>query len=198
VRGLELERPRFLVGVRLLLRQRAVHPDDLERLLLEVVRLLDVEREDLEDHLGLDDEDRRDEVRLQLVEDRAPVVAVRRPVDARPGRDDHDRVHEAVEPLDRLGEALDVGGREIALIRARLALVARQETEDLPVLADRLLVERQHPAAVALDLRRQLLGFLRGLFIRHRRPVFARTLAHPPTAAAHAGAPVRRNSAIHS
>src|SRR5262249_52327709 len=104
-------------------------------------------------------EDRRDEVRLELVEDRSAVVAVRCPVDARPGRDDHDRVHEAVEALDRFGEPLDVGGREIALIRARLALAARQEAEDLPVLAYRLLIERQPPAAVALDLRRQILGF---------------------------------------
>ena len=69
-----------------------------------------------------------------------------------PRRDRHDRVHEAVEPLDRLGEALDVRGGEVALVGARLAALALQEAEDLPVAADRLLVDREHPCAVALDL----------------------------------------------
>src|SRR5882724_11047367 len=152
VRRFELKRPRLLGGLGLLLHERPVHADDLERLLLEVVRLLDVERENLEDHRRLDDQDDRDEVGLELVEDRAPVVAVRRPVDSRPGRDHDDRVHEPVEALDRLGEALDMGRREIALVGARLALGAGQQTEELPVIADGLLVERQDPAAVALDL----------------------------------------------
>src|SRR5439155_903118 len=48
VRGLELEGPVLLGGGRLLGLGAAVHPDDLERLLLEVVRLLRVEREHLE------------------------------------------------------------------------------------------------------------------------------------------------------
>src|SRR5882724_1533048 len=152
VRRFELKRPRLLGGLGLLLHERPVHADDLERLLLEVVRLLDVERENLEDHRRLDDQDDRDEVGLELVEDRAPVVAVRRPVDSRPGRDHDDRVHEPVEALDRLGEALDMGRREIALVGAHLALGAGQQTEELPVIADGLLVERQDPAAVALDL----------------------------------------------
>src|SRR3989442_1534688 len=57
VGGLELRLPALLGARGLVLRERPVHPDDLERFLLQVVRLLDVEGEDLEDHLGLDDED---------------------------------------------------------------------------------------------------------------------------------------------
>src|SRR2546422_8631124 len=199
VRGLELERPRLLGGLGFVLDERAVHTDDLERLLLEVVRLLDVEGENLEDHLGFDDEDGWDDVRLELVEDDAPVIAVRRPVDPRPGRDHHDRVHETVEPLDRLGEALDVGGREVALVRARLAPDAGQEAEDLPVLADGLLVEGQDLAAVPRDLRGQLLRLSGWLVVRHRSPAgVGRTLAHAGPSPAHTGAFVLRKRTVHS
>src|SRR2546426_9035983 len=55
VRGLELEGPVLLGGGRLLGLGAAVHADDLERLLLEVVRLLRVERQHLEGHVGLGD-----------------------------------------------------------------------------------------------------------------------------------------------
>jgi hypothetical protein len=47
VRRLELERPVLLARARLLLGEAAVHADHLERLLLEVVGLLGVERQDL-------------------------------------------------------------------------------------------------------------------------------------------------------
>src|SRR5437867_12078084 len=57
---LELERVVLLAGVGLLLDQAAIHADDLEGFLLEVVRLLGVERQDLEGYLGLGDEDGRD------------------------------------------------------------------------------------------------------------------------------------------
>src|SRR2546428_607420 len=158
VGGLELGLPALLGARGLVLRERPVHADDLERFLLEVVRLLDVEGEDLEDHRGLDDEDRRHGVGPKLVEHRATVVPVGRPVHAGLRRDHHDRVHEAVEPLDRLGQALDVGRREVALIGAGLDALAGQEAEDLPVIADRLLVDRERRPAVALDLRRQRPG----------------------------------------
>src|SRR5439155_23817128 len=82
VRGLELQRPIVLGGRRLLLGQRAIHPDDLQRLLLQVVRLLGVEGQHLEGHLLLGHEDGGDVVGLQLVERRPPVIAVRRPVHA--------------------------------------------------------------------------------------------------------------------
>src|SRR2546425_4496324 len=158
VGGLELRLPALLGARGLVLRERPVHADDLERFLLEVVRLLDVEGEDLEDHRGLDDEDRRHGVGPELVEHRATVVPVGRPVHAGLRRDHHDRVHEAVEPLDRLGQTLDVGRREVALIGASLHALSGQEAEDLPVIADRLLVDRERRAAVALDLRRERPG----------------------------------------
>src|SRR5213592_5192279 len=60
--------------------------------------------------------------------------------------------------LDGLGQALDVGRREVALVGARLHALARQQAEDLPVVPERLLVERERRAAVALDLRRKRLG----------------------------------------
>src|SRR5436190_10079146 len=82
--GLELKRPVLFGRRRLLALGAAVHADDLERLLLEVVRLLGVEREHLKRHVGLGHEDGGDDVGLQLVERDAPVIAVRRPVD--PGR----------------------------------------------------------------------------------------------------------------
>src|SRR5437879_3475430 len=71
VGGLELRLPALLGARGLVLRERPVHPDDLERFLLQVVRLLDVEGEDLEDHLGLDDEDRGHPLDPELVEHRA-------------------------------------------------------------------------------------------------------------------------------
>src|SRR3989449_11760531 len=43
VGGLELRLPALLGARGLVLRERPVHPDDLERFLLQVVRLLDVE-----------------------------------------------------------------------------------------------------------------------------------------------------------
>src|SRR3989442_1394392 len=111
-----------------------------------------------------DDQDGRNDLGLQLVEHGAPMVAVRRPVDPGPGRDRDDRIHETVEPLDRFGESLHVSRREIALIGARLALRAREKAEDLPVVADGLLVERQDLAAISLDLRGELLRRLGRLF----------------------------------
>src|SRR5947199_4673700 len=187
VRGLELERPLLLGGLPLFLGEGAVHADDLERLLLEVVRLLDVEREDLENHLGLHDDNGRNEVRFQLVEDGAPVVAVGRPVDSGARRDDHDRIDEPIEALDRLGEALDVGRREVALVRAGLALGPGQEAEDLPVPADGLLVERQDPTAVSLDLRRKLSRRAGRFVVSHwfssREPSIPDLAAVAPTAA---------------
>src|SRR5947209_160446 len=166
VGGLELRLPALLGARGLVLRERPVHPDDLERFLLQVVRLLDVEGEDLEDHLGLDDEDRGHPLDPELVEHRATVVPVGRPVHARLGRDHDDRVHEAIEPLDGLGQALDVGRREVALVGARLHALARQPAQDLPLVPARLLAERERRAAVALDLRRERLG-LGGRFPAH-------------------------------
>src|SRR5436309_1997408 len=80
VRGLELEGPVLLGGRGLLGLRAAVHADDLERLLLEVVRLLGVERQHLEGHVGLRHQDGGHDVGLQLVERDAPMIAVRRAV----------------------------------------------------------------------------------------------------------------------
>src|SRR5213594_2397145 len=152
VRRLELERPLFLGARRLTLGEAPVHADDLERLLLEVVGLLDVEREDLVAHVGLHDEDRRNVSGLELGQHGAAMIPVRRPVHAGLRRQRYHGIDEPVELLHALGQALDVRGREIALVGARLDLVAGQQAEDLPVVADGLLVEREHVPTVALHL----------------------------------------------
>src|SRR5262249_24438124 len=169
VRGFELKGPFLLGARRLALGESAVHADDLERFLLEVVGLLDVEREDLIAHVGLDDEDRRNVLGLELGQHGAAMVAVRRPVHARLGRKRDDRVDEPVELLHAFGQALDVRGRQVRLVRARVDLGARQQAEDLPVVADRLLVEREHVTPVALDLLREVARLARrlGLGIGH-------------------------------
>src|SRR5207249_1321194 len=152
VRRLELERPLFLGARRLTLGEAPVHADDLERLLLEVVGLLDVEREDLVAHVGLHDEDRRNVSGLELGQHGAAMIPVRRPIHAGLRRQRDHGIDEPVELLHALGQALDVRGREIALVGARLDLVAGQQAEDLPVVADGLLVEREHVPTVALHL----------------------------------------------
>src|SRR5262249_23112813 len=108
------------------------------------------------------------EIGLQLVENRAAMVAVGRPVHAGPRRDRDDRVHEAIEALDRLGQPLDVRRRQVALVRARLALRAGHQAEDLPVIADRLLIDRKNPAAVWFDLGGEVLRGLGGFVVSHR------------------------------
>src|SRR5713101_7996669 len=155
VRRLELERVVLLAARRLIGHEAAVHADDLERFLLEVVGLLGVERQDLEGDLVLRHEDGRDHCRLELAEHGAAVVAVGRPVEAGLGRHDDDGVDEAVDLLDDVLEALDVGRRQIALIRRRLHLGHGQQAEDLPVVADRLAIERERAAAIPFDLFRQ-------------------------------------------
>ena len=152
VRRLELKRVVVLPRLRLFLGEAAVHADHLEGLFLEVVRLLRIEREDLERDLGLGDEDGGDHLGLELGEHRAPVVAVRRPVEARPGRHHDDRIDEAVDLLHDLLQPLRVGRREVALVRRGLDLVHRQEAEDLPVLPHGIAVDGERPPAVALDL----------------------------------------------
>src|SRR6185295_19119619 len=67
---LELKRVVVLPGVRLLFGEAPIHADHLEGLFLEVVRLLRVEREDLERDLRLGNEDGGDHLGLELGEHR--------------------------------------------------------------------------------------------------------------------------------
>ena len=149
---LELKRVVVLPASRLFSGEAPVHADHLEGLFLEVVRLLRVEREDLERDLGLGHEDGGDHLGLELGEHGAPVIAVRRPVETRAGRHHDDRIDEAVDLLHDLLEPLRVGRREVALVRRGLDLVQGQEAEDLPVLPHGIAVDGERPPAVALDL----------------------------------------------
>ena len=107
------------------------------------------------------------------------MVAVRRPVDPGLGRDDHDRVHEAVDLLDHLLQALGVGGREVALVGRGRDLVDGQQAEDLPVAADRLAVDGERLAAVVLDLRRERRHGPGGTLVADARPWPMSTVAAP-------------------
>src|SRR5215470_6612667 len=80
---LELKSVVFLAVARLLDREPPVHADDLERFLLEVVRFLRVEGEDLECDLRLRHEYRGHHRGLELAEHGAAMIAVRRPVEPR-------------------------------------------------------------------------------------------------------------------
>src|SRR6266545_1151630 len=182
VRGFELKRPLLLRAPGLPLRQPPIHPDHLERLLLQVVGLLDVQRQDLISDLGLDHQDRGQVLGLELREHRAPVVAVGRPVDAGARRQGDDGIHESVELLHRFGQALDVRRRQVTLIRARLHAIEGQEAEDLPVLADGVAIERQHVPAVSLDLLGERAGLARGLRRGKRRPAPSRHRRRQPAA----------------
>ena len=104
-------------------------------------------------------------LRLELAEGGQAMVAVGRPVEAGLRRHRHDRVDEAVELLHRLGEALGVGGGEVALVGCRLHLLPREQDEELPVVAHGLAVDREHRAAVLLDLGREGGRLLRGLLV---------------------------------
>jgi len=120
--------------------------------------------------LVLGHEDGGHHLRLELLEDGAAVVAVGRPVEAGLGRHDDDRVHEAVDLLDHVLEAFDVGGGEVALVRRRLDLRHRQQAEDLPVIPHRLPVDRERVPAVLLHLLRQRRDRLRRITVRIDRP----------------------------
>ena len=76
------------------------------------------------------------------------MVAVGRPVDAGLGGDDHDGVDEAVDLLHRVVEPLDVGGREVPLVRRGRDLVQGEEAEQVPVAAHRLAEGGQHLSPV--------------------------------------------------
>src|SRR6185436_5777569 len=77
---LEFERSLHLAARRAAARERARHPNRLERLLLQVVRLLGVEREDLKGDLGIGHEQRDDRPDAELLQRLQAVVAVGRPV----------------------------------------------------------------------------------------------------------------------
>ena len=162
--ALEFEGEVFFDRARRRLQPRAVHPDDFQRLVLEVVRLFGVERENLVGDLGLRDHDRRNRFGAELGGGGAAMVAVGSPVAAVRAHHDH-RLGEAAELLHHFAQALEMGRAEIALERRPLEHRGRHQREELPMRAERLLVGGQRCAAVGLDRRRE--------FVNRGRPLRA-------------------------
>src|SRR5207302_8034716 len=109
-RLLELERVALLrvVGH---LGERARHADRLERLLAQVVRLLGVERENLEGDLRIGHDERGDRADAELLQRLQTMVAVWRQVLAVVA-DGDDRIEEAADRLDDAHQPLDVRIRD--------------------------------------------------------------------------------------
>ena len=105
VRAFELEGEVLLGGFGTLLDPRAIHPDDLERLVAQVVRLLGVERENLKRDLGIGYHDRGDHFGAGLHRSGAAMVAVGSPVGAG-GVNGDDRLGETIELLHHFNHAL--------------------------------------------------------------------------------------------
>ena len=114
----------LLVLRRLRAGQRAGHADRLERLLAQVVRLLGVQREDLERDLRVRHEERDDGADAELLQRLQPVVAVRRPVLVLVA-DRDDRIQEEADLLDHRHQPLDVRLGGIALVGRRLDAARR-------------------------------------------------------------------------
>jgi hypothetical protein len=152
-RLLELERQRVLALVASARRdQVAIHARHAERTLAEVVRLLDVERQDLVGDRRLGHDERDERLRAELAEGRQAMVAVRDPVEL-PGvsaclaHRDHG-VEEALRLVHRVREPADVRVRDVALERCRRDHVDGQRAEEEHVPAERLAIRGQHGAAV--------------------------------------------------
>ena len=118
-RLLELERVRFLVAVRDR-REVDVHAAHADRLLAQVVRLLDVERQDLVGDRALRHQQRQHRLGAQLLERGQPVVAVGRPVGRVAGLLAHrdDRIQ---EPLASCPSPASAGARGRRRCRAGTA-----------------------------------------------------------------------------
>jgi len=106
-RLLELERVVDLLS-RLPVGERPRHPNGLQRLLLDVVRLFRIERKNLERDVGLGDQQADDALRTELPHRLQAMVAVRRPV-AAVVPNHHDRIEKATDLLDDGHQALDMG-----------------------------------------------------------------------------------------
>ncbi len=147
---IELERELALDALAALVGQRAQHSYRLERLLLEIVSLLGVERENLERDFGVGHHQRDDGLRSELAHRLQPMVPVRRPVTVvTPDADN--RIEKAPERLDDGHESFDVRLRRIPLVRRRLDAIDGQRGENRRGAAERLAVHRQRSASVLDD-----------------------------------------------
>ena len=118
------------------------------------MRLLGVEREDLERDLGVRNEQGDNRLRAELAQRLQAMIAVRRPVPVAL-TDRHDRIEKAAQRFDDLHEPLDVRLRRVTLVRRRLDTIDRERREEDGGAAERLAVRGEHGAAVLVHLRRE-------------------------------------------
>ena len=118
------------------------------------MRLLGVERENLERHLAVRHEQRDDGPYAQLLERLQAMVAVWREIRF-VAADDDDRIEEAADFLDDGHQPLDVRIGRIALVRCRLDAIQGKRNEEQRLAAERIVVRGEHCAVIGLDLRRQ-------------------------------------------
>ncbi len=170
-RLIELECEGPLVAVLAGVCQRAQHADRLERLLLEVVRLLGIQRQDLERDLAIRHEQRDDRARAQGAQRLQSMIAIRRPVFVVLANGD-DGIEKPAERLDDVHQTLDVRLRRVALKWCGLDPIDRQRGEQHRRPAERVAIRRQNGAAVALNLTHQGLegGAIDNPCLRRRKP----------------------------
>ena len=140
LRRLEFRGELRLARLRLPLDQAARHADHLEAAILEVVRLLGVEREDaIRERLVRRDE-RDDLPQAEHLRRRQPMAAIRRPEPAILAAHHDERIEERAGLVDLGAEALDVRGRQVALKGSGLHGVERQRGEQQRAPAERLVI----------------------------------------------------------
>ena len=163
VRALELECEVLLGGLGLILETSAIHPYYFERLVAQVVRFLGIQRKDLKCDLGFGNHDRGNHFGAGLYRGGAAMVSIGRPICVGGAHHD-DRLGEAIDLFHHLDHSLQMSGREVALIRGGLHERDWKHREQMPVVANRLLVRGQGRAAI---------GFYSGRERAHRGGYFS-------------------------
>ena len=118
----------------------------------EVVRLLRIQREDLEGDGWIRDEQGHHRLDAEFLQRLQPMVAVGREVLVVLA-DRHDRIEEDADLLDDRHQLLDVRIGGVALVRRRLDTIDRQRGQQQRRAAERIPIAADDGAAVVLDLR---------------------------------------------
>src|SRR5216684_3204607 len=142
--------------------QAAIHPDYLERALLEIVGFLGVQREDLVGDIRFGQDQRDHRLCAQQPRRSQSMISIGRPVFAIVSHRDH-RIEIAVRAFHRVGQSLHVWLGEIALIRSRLYFVDREAREHYRMTAQRFSIRAQRRAPVRTDLLGQFQALRRNI-----------------------------------
>ena len=118
------------------------------------MRLLRVQRENLECNLALGHEQRDDRLHAKLLECLQSMVAVRRQI-VSIVTDGDDRIEEPADLFDDRHQPLHMRVGRIALVRGRLDLIDRESREHQGLAAEGVAVAAQYDAAIGFDLARE-------------------------------------------